>query len=129
MNRYHRRAFVYSCFLIFLLLSQLAVPTLVVCFGSNGHLAVEMKHAPAASTGPQDHGGPCVDAPVLVARSDDRAVNLLSGFMRFAHFPLRLAFAASAVPLTPVLHLPFASFYTWIPQPLSASLRSVLLLI
>ena len=46
MHRYHRRAFVFSGLLIYLLISQLAMPTLVMCFGEKDYLAVEATHAP-----------------------------------------------------------------------------------
>lgn len=129
MQRYHRRALAFSGLLIYLLISQLSMPTLVMCFGGNGHLAVEATHAPAQSSETQEHGGPCLAAPVLVARSDDRPVKLLSDFNLSAHLPLLPIFAACAAPLVSSVPLPLAFPRAWMPQPLLTSLRSVLLLI
>ena len=129
MQHYHRRALAFSGLLIYLLISQLSMPTLVMCFGGNGHLAVEATHAPAQSSETPEHGGPCLDAPVLVARSDDRPVKLLSDFNLSAHLPLLHVWVAYGAPLASGVPLPLAFLHALVPQPLLTSLRSVLLLI
>lgn len=129
MQRYNRCVLAFSGLLIYLLISQLSLPTLVMCFGGNGHLAVETPHAPSQAAGPQAHGGPCLDTPVLVARSDDRPAVMLSGLGLFAPIPLRHISAAFASHVLSVLSLPPAFLQAFVPPPLSASLRSVLLLI
>jgi hypothetical protein len=129
MHRYHRRAFAFSGLLIYLLISQLAMPALVMCFGGNGHLAVEATHAPAASSETPEHGGPCLDTPVLVARADGRAANLLSDFFLSAHLPLFHVFAAFSSHAASCSPLSLACCRAWVPQSHLTSLPSVLLLI
>ena len=125
MQRYNRHVLAFSGLLIALLISQLALPTLVMCFGGNGHLAMETSHVPSQPSRPQEHGGPCFDAPVLVARSDDRPVTMLSGLAPSAPVPLRHIFAAFSSHAVSAFPFPHALA----PQLFLASLRSVLLLI
>jgi hypothetical protein len=129
MQRYHRRVFAFSGLLIYLLISQLSMPTLVMCFGGNGHLAVEATHAPAQPAGAQEHGGPCLDAPLLVTRSDDRPLIMRSGLALSAHLPLLHVFSAFPSPEVSVSALPTPFLQALVPPSLLASLRSVLLLI
>lgn len=129
MQRYHRRVFAFSGLLIYLLISQLSMPTLVICFGGNGHLAVEATHAPAQSAGTQEHGGSCLDAPLLVTRSDDRPFIMLSGLALSAHLSLLHVFAALPLHEVSVSSLPTPFLQALVPPSLLASLRSVLLLI
>ena len=129
MQRYHRRVFAFSGLLIYLLISQLSMPTLVMCFGGNGHLAVEATHAPAQSAGAQEHGGPCLDTPLLVIRSDDRPLIMRSGLVPSAHLPLLHVFAAFPSHEVLVSSLPTPFLQAVVPPSLAASLRSVLLLI
>jgi len=129
MQRYHRRVFAFSGLLIYLLISQLSMPTLVMCFGGNGHLAVEATHAPAQSAGAQEHGGPCLDAPLLVTRSDDRPLVMRSGLAPSAHFSLLHVVAAFPSHAGSISSLPTPFLQVLVPSSLLNSLRSVLLLI
>jgi hypothetical protein len=115
--------------LVYLLISQLSLPTLVMCFGGNGHLAVEATHVPAQSSETQEHGGPCLDVPLLVTRSDDRPLIMISGLAPSASIPLLHTFAAFASRAVSIASLPPAFLQALVPQSLLTSLRSVLLLI
>ena len=129
MQRYHRRVFAFSGLLIYLLISQLSMPALVMCFGGNGHLAVEATHAPAQSAGAQEHGGPCLDVPLLVTRSDDRPLTMRSSLAPSAHLSLLHVFAACPSHEVSVSALLTPFLQAVVPPSLLASLRSVLLLI
>lgn len=129
MQWYHRRVFAFSGLLIYLVISQLSMPTLVMCFGKNGHLAVEATHAPAQPAGTQEHGGPCLDAPLLVTRSDDRPLIMRSGLAPSAHLPLLHVVVVWPSHEVSVASLPTPFSQALVPPSLLASLRSVLLLI
>jgi hypothetical protein len=121
MQRYHRRVFAFSGLLIYLVISQLSMPTLVMCFGKNGHLAVESTHAPTQPAGTQEHGGPCLDAPLLVT--------MRSGLVLSAHLPLLHVVVAWPSHEVSVASSPTPFFQALMPPSLLASLRSMLLLI
>jgi len=64
--------------LAYLLLVQGALPTLVLCFGSGGHIAVEMPHSHVNHPTPQSQG-PCLDVPFLFEKPDEQTLVVASG--------------------------------------------------
>jgi hypothetical protein len=59
--------------LVYLLLVQGAMPTLVLCFGSSGHIAVEIPHSPISHPTSQSQG-PCLDVLLLMAKPDEQTL-------------------------------------------------------
>ena len=129
MQRFDQRVFAFHGLLIYLLISQLAMPMLVMCLGADGHMAVEATHAPSSSSEAQEHGGPCLDAPVLIARANDRPVKLLSDFVLSAHLSLYRVFATLLSHTVSVNSSSLEFRHAWSPKSSLISLRSVLLLI
>lgn len=126
----HKRSLAFSGFLIYLLISQLPLSTLVMCVGGDGHLALEVVHEPADSSAPQRHGGPCLDFPVFLAGSDHHQALMINGaVLAGQRSPLPLDIASlvpRAVPAVSVWRLASPTLVLHSP---SVYLRSVLLLI
>jgi hypothetical protein len=73
VKKTNRWAIALSSLLVYLLLGQIPLSSLVMCFGENGHFALEMPHnASTASTSQHDEALPCLDFPLLMASSDHR---------------------------------------------------------
>ena len=73
VKKTNRWAIALSSLLVYLLLGQIPLSSLVMCFGENGHFALEMPHnASTASTSQHDEASPCLDFPLLMASSDHR---------------------------------------------------------
>ncbi|MFQ5917787.1 MAG: hypothetical protein ACE5I0_08265, partial [Candidatus Binatia bacterium] len=82
---------------MYLLISQGSFPGLVLCFGENGHAAVEMPHMRSEDPESQQHGEPHLDLPLTVSQ-----------FVVSAHSPtLQCVFPVLAIfslHLQPVAH-------------------------
>jgi hypothetical protein len=64
--------------LMYLLLVQGALPTLVLCFGSGGHIAVEMPHSHVNHPESQSQG-PCLDVPFFFEKPEEQRLVVASG--------------------------------------------------
>jgi hypothetical protein len=64
--------------LMYLLLMQGALPTLVLCFGSGGHIAVEMPHSHVNHPIPQSQD-PCLDVPLLFEKPEEQTFVVAAG--------------------------------------------------
>jgi hypothetical protein len=64
--------------LMYLLLVQGALPTLVLCFGSGGHIAVELPHSQVNHPLSQRQE-PCLDVPLLFGKSEEQTLVVASG--------------------------------------------------
>jgi hypothetical protein len=64
-----------------LLLLPALLPGMVLCFGANGHLAVEMPHSSSPHPTPQSPI-PCLDVPLSSVQSNASAPDLLPSLAR-----------------------------------------------
>jgi hypothetical protein len=68
---YNRGTHAVGWFLLYLLITQGSFQSLVLCFGVNGHIAVETPHT--ASHRPlSQEAGPCLDFPLVSVSTDAR---------------------------------------------------------
>jgi hypothetical protein len=56
---------------VYLLLVQGALPSLVLCFGSGGHIAVEIPHSPVSHPTSQSQA-PCLDIVLLLEKPEEQ---------------------------------------------------------
>ena len=114
--------------LIYLLIAQGMLPGLVLCFGDQGHVAVETPHRPFPHPTSQSQE-PCLDLPLLKASGDEHPLvtvpspprqDLVPELGR-AHPWLYLFGAVIAPDVLP--------FFTLLPNSSTTSLRTVILLI
>lgn len=64
--------------LVYLILVQGTLPSLVLCFGSNGHIAVETPHSPVNHPTSQTQS-PCFDVLIIGEKSDEPTLAVASG--------------------------------------------------
>jgi hypothetical protein len=81
---------------VYLLLVQGALPSLVLCFGSGGHIAVETPHSPGSHATPQSQG-PCLDVFLHVEKPEEYTSLVAPGAASHTLLPV-LAHAAAALP-------------------------------
>ena len=79
---------------VYLLLVQGTLPSLVLCFGSGGHIAVETPHSPASHPTPQSQG-PCLDVFLHVEKPEEHTSIVAPGAASHTLIPV-LAHAAAA---------------------------------
>jgi hypothetical protein len=114
---------------VYLLVAQGPFPGLVLCFGNNGHVAVETSHNNRPGSSSQGHKGPCLDV-LLFSTSADTYPSLTP----FSQTPqgLMSALMSSCCPASPwvdVLPARFVSRPALAVHPPVTSLRTVILLI
>jgi hypothetical protein len=67
--------------LVCLLLLPGLLPGMVLCFGANGHVAVEAPHSSSPHPTPQSHV-PCLDVPLSTVQSNESAQDVLPRLAR-----------------------------------------------
>jgi hypothetical protein len=80
---------------VYLLLIQGALPSLVLCFGSGGHMAVEMPHSPVSHPTSQSQG-PCLDMVLLLEKPEKQTRAMASVSASHALMPV-LGHAAATI--------------------------------
>jgi hypothetical protein len=80
---------------VYLLLVQGTLPSLVLCFGSGGHIAVETPHSPVSHPTSQNQA-PCLDVLLHVEKPEEQTLVVASGVASHALMPL-LVHAATAL--------------------------------
>ena len=126
-RKIHRRgAYAVGWLLLSLLLIQGSLPGLVLCFGVNGHVAVETPHNVPSYPSSQEEG-PCLDFPFISVSSDDRLLRSSR-----EHMPQRLGPLAGATLVPLVVPMPlFPHSLLFPPTPLTtppaAFLRAIVL--
>jgi hypothetical protein len=78
MKKTYRLATPLGWLLVYLILVQGTLPGLVLCFGSNGHIAVETPHSPVNCPTSQSQD-PCLDVPLLSERPKEQTLVVASG--------------------------------------------------
>jgi hypothetical protein len=63
--------------LVYLILAQGTLPSLVLCFGSNGHIAVETPHSPVNHPTSQAQD-PCLDVRIISEKSEEQKLTVAS---------------------------------------------------
>jgi hypothetical protein len=64
-SKHHTYAVVLHWFFVYVLISQASLAGLVLCVGSNDHIAIETTHTGSTHTVPsKEHQSPCVDIPL-----------------------------------------------------------------
>jgi hypothetical protein len=81
---------------VYLLLVQGTLPSLVLCFGSGGHIAVETPHSPVSHSTPQSQE-PCLDVFLHVEKPVEHTSLVAPGAASHTLLPV-LAHAAAALP-------------------------------
>jgi hypothetical protein len=81
--------------LVYLLLVQGAMPTLVLCFGSSGHIAVEIPHSPISHPTSQSQG-PCLDVLLLMEKPEAQTLVMAPATAVQSVAPI-LTYAAAAL--------------------------------
>jgi hypothetical protein len=64
--------------LVYLILVQGTLPSLVLCFGSNGHIAIETPHSPVNHPTSQTQD-PCLDVRIIGEKSEEQTLAVASG--------------------------------------------------
>jgi hypothetical protein len=80
---------------VYLLLAQGTLPSLVLCFGSGGHIAVETPHCPISHQTSQSQD-PCVDILLYMEKPEEQTLMVASGSASYALMPA-LVQAATAL--------------------------------
>jgi hypothetical protein len=81
---------------VYLLLAQGTLPGIVLCFGSGGHIAVEIPHSPVSHSTSQSQD-PCLDVLLLMEKPKEQTLASASGVASHALMPV-LVQAAVAQP-------------------------------
>jgi hypothetical protein len=81
--------------LAYLLLVQGTMPTLVLCFGSSGHIAVETPHSPISHPMSQSQGS-CLDVLLLMEKPDEQTLVVAPALAEQSLTPI-LAHTAAAL--------------------------------
>jgi hypothetical protein len=95
---------------VYLLLVQGTLPSLVLCFGSGGHIAVETPHSPVSHSTPQSQG-PCLDVFLHVEKPEAHPFIVTPGAASHTLIPI-LAHAAAVLPWGTASPSPEASRYS-----------------
>jgi hypothetical protein len=66
-----------GCLLVYLLLAHGALPSLVLCFGSGGHIAVEKPHSPINHPTPQSQDR-CLDVQLFMEKPEAQTLVVAS---------------------------------------------------
>jgi len=114
--------------LIYLLVVRGVFPDLVLCFGDQGHVAIETSHRFCPHLTSQDPK-PCLDLPLLQASSDEHLLVMVPSPTR-QDLVTELVGLYSTLPLFGTVTAPDAlPFFTLPPNASIPSLRTVILLI
>jgi hypothetical protein len=90
------RGWLFMC----LFFAQGTLLSLVLCFGSGGHIAVEMPHSHVNHPTSQSQG-PCLDVPLLFEKPEEQTLVVASGSASQALVPVLVHAAAALQWLTP----------------------------
>jgi hypothetical protein len=112
--------------LVYLLLVQGALPTLVLCFGSSGHIAVEIPHSPVSHPESQSQG-PCLDVLLLMEKPEEQTLVVAPASARQSLVSAMAHAAATLQWGTAPLHSATPRRAGFSPPPLLALLSPVIL--
>ena len=114
--------------LVVLLVIQGALPGLVMCFGSNGHVAVEPPHRRCPHPTSQSQA-PCLDLPFISVSSDARPLVVVRSSTLPELVPVPATLSGSLPLLAPAVFADVLLSPIPTGTPLIAALRTVVLLI
>ena len=88
--------------LVYLILVQGTLPSLVLCFGSNGHIAVETPHSPVNHPTSQNQD-PCLDVPLLSERPKEQTSVMAPGsaLQALVSFLMHVSLTPQRLPFPP----------------------------
>jgi hypothetical protein len=114
--------------LIYLLVVRGVFPDLVLCFGDQGHVAVEISHRLCPHLTSQNQK-PCLDLPLLQASGDEHLLVMVQSPTR-QDLVTELVGVSATLPLFGTVSAPdVLPFFTLPPNAPIPSLRPVILLI
>jgi hypothetical protein len=79
---------------VYLLLVQGVFPSLVLCFGSDGHIAVETPHSPVSHSTSKSQG-PCLDVLLLIEKPEEQTLTVAAGVASQCLMPILVQAAAT----------------------------------
>lgn len=88
---------------LYLLLVQVTMPGLVLCFGSNGHSAVETTHSSLNHSASQSLG-PCLDGLLLIKIPEEQTLGAASGSASQALGPVWMHVSPTRQECVSLLH-------------------------